>query len=114
MCSVQEISMLESTYYGTEHKKKIRLLFENKHCQLITSMMGFLDTSYYCESCDKGYDNQNHKYPAEKSCKFCHRTNCQYKTRKRPYSLYKCIDCYRVFTTIECRTAHSENKEAKG
>ena len=48
------------------YEKTIYLLYHNNHYDLITSMTAYLGYSYYCEKCDKGYNNKDgHKCETE-------------------------------------------------
>ena len=42
---------------GTDEKQAINLYYHNKHFNVITSIPGFLNRSYFCNRCHKSYSN---------------------------------------------------------
>ena len=63
-------------YSGEERKTKIYLYKNGNHFDIINSMKAFLGSSYYCNKCDKPYNNKNrHKCKTTRTdgCKLCAR-----------------------------------------
>jgi len=59
-------------YKGEDKETKIYLYKNADHFDVITSMVGFYGSSYYCEKCDKAYKNKNgHKCVKDKNVWNC-------------------------------------------
>ena len=99
-------------YKGPEAPKKIYLYYYNNHYGVITTMTGFLNRNYYCTSCNKGYDKEEH-HNCKVTCSCCHRRGCQVAEGIR--IIWKsCPDCNRFFKGEECYENHKERKTRKG
>ena len=60
---------------GTDEKPTINLYYHNKHFDVITSIPGFLNKSYFCNRCHKSYSNTtDHVCPA--MCGSCRAFGC--------------------------------------
>ena len=59
--AVVDRERLNQIIYRTKYPydKTIYLLYSNNHYELITSMTAYLGYVYYCEKCDKGYNNKD-------------------------------------------------------
>ena len=82
-------------------KTPIYLFLHDNHYDVITSMPGFLSTSYYCHKCRRAYSNKlDHLCPG--MCKSC-----------RAYECYiiepmHCDQCKRTFKSRACYERHKE------
>ena len=59
-------------YQCPEVEKKIYLYHHNYHNDLITTMSGILNRSYFCQKCEKGYSNKDRHFSNE-TCYTCHK-----------------------------------------
>ena len=77
----------------------------NTHFDTIVKVNGLLNKSYYCDYCDKGFQNRNgHK--CAKWCNVCGRDNCEEKGKLGP-----CPDCNKICRSQE--TALQNTKKGK-
>ena len=80
--------------------KNINLLYHNNHYNVITSLTAAFCCSYYCEVCNKGYDNKkNHRCKGK--CFFC--TSSPPCLRNGSLS---CLKCKRSFMNELCFQNH--------
>ena len=62
-------------YVGPTNEKSIYISYTKSHYNVIKSMKVFLNRSYFCDFCKKGYDSvTEHKCNA--ICKMCFRRDC--------------------------------------
>lgn len=59
-------------YQGPEAEKKIYLYHHDNHYDAITTMSGFLNRSYFCQKCQKGF-NTKEKHISNEPCYLCHK-----------------------------------------
>ena len=79
----------------------IYLYLHNNHYDVITSMPGFLNESYFCHTCKHTYDNKiEHLCPGV--CKSCGAYNC---ITDEPL---ECKECNRWFKSKTCYDRHKE------
>ncbi|CAH1382855.1 unnamed protein product, partial [Tenebrio molitor] len=92
-------------YSGAEKDVKVYLYKNGTHFDTISSMTAFYGQSYYCEKCDKPYQNKDkHKCKTkDKICIMCFKSITK-KTAKRIY----CEKCNRYCFNQECLQNHSE------
>ena len=96
------------TYIGPEDRDHtIYLLQTDDHYDLITSMKAFLNKSYYCEKCMKGYDHRR-DHSCQRICKLCYGSTCPAVSRADEY--VECHKCNRRFKNATCLKNHVENK----
>ena len=82
-------------------KQPIYLYLHNKHFDVITSMPGFLSTSYFCQQCRKVYcKTTDHLCPA--MCQSCRAFDCVFE------EWIECNECMRMFKSRACYTHHKE------
>ena len=81
--------------------KRIYLYLHNNHYDVITTMPGFLNRSYFCHRCRKSYNNAVH-HLCNAMCKMCRAFDCPF------VELRDCMDCGRVFRSQECYDRHKE------
>ena len=79
----------------------IYLYLHNNHYDVITSMPGFFNESYFCHTCKRPYDNKiEHLCPG--MCKSCRGYNC---ITDEPL---ECKECNRWFKSKTCYDRHKE------
>ncbi|CAH1372355.1 unnamed protein product [Tenebrio molitor] len=90
-------------YSGLEKDVKVYLYKNGNHFDTISSMTGLYGQSYYCEKCDKPYQNKDgHKCKTkDKICVMC---NHKEDPSKRIY----CEKCNRYCFNQKCLENHSE------
>ena len=99
-------------YKGPEAPKQIYLYYYDNHYGVIASMTGFLGRSYYCITCNKGYDHEE-RHNCKVKCSCCHRKNCQVEEGTR-LIWTSCQECNRFFKGEGCYTNHKARKTSKG
>jgi len=87
-------------YAGPEADKKIYLYYHDNHYDIITSMAAFLSKSYFCTSCNKGYEHQE-RHQCNNRCPACHKIHAVEDTT----SLH-CETCNRFFRGQVCFELH--------
>ncbi len=81
--------------------KRIYLYLHNNHYDVITTMPGFLNRSYFCHKCRKSYNNTvDHLCKA--MCKMCRAFECPFVEPR------DCTDCGRMFKSQACYDRHKE------
>ena len=87
---------------GTDEKPTISLYYHNKHFDVITTLPGFLNKSYFCHSCHKSYDSTaDHVCPA--MCGSCRAFGCVFEGDG-----ILCNECDRMFKSQSCYDHHKE------
>ena len=96
--------------------KIIRLVKEDSHYDGCNSFNGFINKSYFCDECNRGYDNDDFKHhPCDsKWCPACKRKECpDFIEAKRPLARGKfptptsiCQSCHRKFFGDQCYNYH--------
>ena len=113
-----QINIVDGEYFNelifsseNEHNSQMIYLYKNgNHFDVITSMTGFLDKSYYCHTCKKSYKKRDcHKCPAK--CIACFKyfpdgNKCFGK-------VIVCNDCNRSFYGKECFDEHKRERKIK-
>lgn len=81
--------------------KKLHLYNHDHHYDVITSMPAFLERSYYCELCNKGYNNLG-DHICISVCSACRRPgpNCASDIER------SCVVCHRTFYNEDCLKTH--------
>ena len=101
------------TFQGNVESPKyiIRLLYQPEyesdmgHYHGCTSYLGFLERSYFCDTCNKGFDHddfRNHPWEG-RHCKACKQTECGTKPHK---PTFHCPACNRHFYSQNCLALH--------
>lgn len=89
------------TYKGPNRTKKIFLYYHNEHFDAITNIKAFYGRTYYCTTCDKGFDHvERHKCSVR--CNVCFREDCILDTK------LVCPLCHRTCKSEECFAHHRE------
>ena len=87
---------------GTDEKPIISLYFHNNHFDVITSIPGFLNKSYFCRRCHKCYNcTTDHLCPA--MCRSCRAFGCVLEGDG-----IVCNECDRVFKNQACYDHHKD------
>ena len=86
----------------TDEKQSIYLYYHNNHFDVITSIPGFLNKSYFCHRCHKAYDHTaDHLCPA--MCKSCRAFGCVLEGDG-----IVCNECDRLFKNQACYDHHKD------
>ena len=89
--------------HGPKHD--IYLFHHDNHYDVIQSMSGFLNQSYYCHKCDEGYkDKIRHK--CHPYCRCCYFPSDQCLSDEDTFSWTECSRCRRMFKGDRCFTNH--------
>ena len=80
------------------------LYLHNKHFDVITSMPGFLSTSYFCHQCRKTYCKTT-DHLCEAMCTSCRSFDCVADPDRK---WIECNECNRMFKSRACYTHHKE------
>ncbi|CAC5364845.1 unnamed protein product [Mytilus coruscus] len=89
-------------FQGPEAEKKIYLYHHNEHYDVITSMPAFLNRSYYCNICQKGYQHKE-EHKCNNICTSCHKIH-EIENKEWIY----CKDCNRYFQGDVCFQLHAK------
>ncbi len=81
--------------------KRIYLYLHNNHYDVITTMPGFLNRSYFCHMCRKSY-NSTVDHLCDAMCKMCRGLKCSFVNPR------DCADCGRMFKSQACYDRHKE------
>ena len=88
-------------------KPEIYLLHSDEHYHVITSMDGFLGTSYFCSKCLKGYQTEG-EHRCKKNLEFCtccRQENCLDHLEGKDPPIH-CKDCNLMFKGPSCFSNH--------
>ena len=83
-------------------EKSIYLYYQANHFDVITTLPGFLNTSYFCHACHKGYDHTV-DHLCEGMCKSCRGVGCITENRG-----IICKECDRFFHNQACYDRHKQ------
>ena len=83
-------------------EKSIYLYYQANHFDAITSLPGFLNTSYFCHQCHKAYDVTT-DHLCEGMCKSCRGVGCTIENNGMT-----CQECDRLFKNQECYDRHKQ------
>ncbi|XP_052761746.1 uncharacterized protein LOC128204370 [Mya arenaria] len=93
-------------YDGVEGGEPIYLYYHDQHFDVITKMTGFLNRSYFCESCKKGYSNKEKHY-CNNPCVYCHQLHSEEEDKWT-----FCSKCNRNFKSDVCFKMHLKTSDA--
>ena len=85
-------------------KQPIYLYLHNKHFDVITSIPGFLSTSYFCHKCRKTYSNTT-DHLCKPMCTSCRSFDC---VAGSDSEWVECNECMRWFKSRACYAHHKE------
>ena len=101
-------------FKGPDAPHQIRLIKSNEHFDGLTSFPAFLNRSYYCVDCQRGFntnDKENHICEGRR-CSACARFNCEnYKRGTRPTDY--CTLCHCKFYGPFCKRHHVVTKQCQ-
>ena len=101
-------------FKGPAVPHQIRLLKSNDHFDGCTSFPDFVNHSYYCVDCERGFntnDRTNHTYQGRR-CSACSRFDCQdYVCGTRPTNY--CTLCHCKFYSAYCKHHHVVTKQCQ-
>ena len=93
-------------FRGPSANQQICLFFHDGHYDVITKMPAFVNRSYFCVTCLKGYDHpEDHR--CQNSCKLCFQSDCVEE------EWVYCNDCNRHFKSTVCFESHLK-KNSRG
>ena len=93
--------------FADEGKPEIYLLHSDDHYHLITSMVEFLGTAYFCSKCLKGYQTEGeHKCKMNPDfCTSCRQEKCPDHLNPKEVPIH-CKDCNLMFKGQNCFSNH--------
>ena len=83
-------------------EKSIYLYYQANHFDVITKLPGFLNTSYFCHQCHKGYDYTT-DHLCDGMCKSCRGFGCTIENNG-----ITCQECDRLFKNQACYDRHKQ------
>ena len=83
-------------------EKSIYLYYQANHFDVITTLPGFLNTSYFCHVCHKGYDHTT-DHLCDGMCKSCRGVGCTNENNGMV-----CQECDRFFFNQTCYDRHKQ------
>ena len=92
-------------FKGPDAEKVVYLYLHDGHFDIITSMPAFLNRSYFCLKCCKGYDVEDGRHHRCNKCCYCQKSGCPDVDQWR-----RCNDCGRFLKGPTCFKNH-KNKE---
>ena len=95
-------------YEGPEGAVPIYLYYHDEHFDVITKMTGFLNKSYFCSQCKKGYNNKE-THTCNNPCVYCHRLHSDQEEK-----WIFCDKCNRYFKNGTCYQMHLQIKSKGG
>jgi hypothetical protein len=124
-CGIEEAKMFQSSllnyqihvvskahinaivYKGPDSGIPVYLYNHDDHFDVITSMTGFLNRSYFCKSCKKGYQHLE-RQACNNPCHFCRKLHMD-DTENLQY----CEKCICKFIHETCFQLHKRNRKGK-
>ena len=94
-------------FSGPAAPKQIFIVYGEKHFDVITSMTGFLNRSYYCAPCNAAFNDRTRHHCAN-FCKFCLRPECG---QDEVEHWIQCQDCNCFFRNQSCYDQHRSHKD---
>ena len=94
-------------FKGPTAANQIRLIKSNDHYDGVTSFPAFVNRSYYCIECEKGFntDDRAHHACQGRRCSACARFDCpDYVSGSEPTDY--CSHCHTKFFGIDCKNHH--------
>ena len=93
---------------GTDEKQSINLYYHNKHFDVITTLPGFLNKTYFCHRCHKSYDHTA-DHVCSAMCGSCRAFGCVLEGDG-----IVCNECDRLFKNQSCYDHHKEPMNGGG
>ena len=91
-----------------DQKQSINLYYHNKHFDVITTLPGFLNRSYFCHRCHKSYDHTI-DHLCKDMCRSCRAFGCVLEGDG-----IVCNECDRLFKNQACYDHHKEPMDGGG
>ncbi|CAH3045654.1 unnamed protein product, partial [Porites lobata] len=101
-------------FKGPAAPHQIRLLKSNDHFDGCTSFPAFVNRSYYCLDCERGFntDDRSHHTCQGRRCCACERFDCpEYVVGTRPTEY--CSLCHRKFYGHQCKRYHEVSHQCQ-
>ena len=83
-------------------EKSIYLYYQANHFDVITKLPGFLNTTYFCHTCHKGYDHTT-DHLCDGMCQSCRGVGCTIEDNG-----ITCNECDRLFKNQTCYDRHKQ------
>ena len=83
-------------------EKSIYLYYQTRHFDVITTLPGFLNRSYFCHRCHKAYDHTT-DHMCNGMCRLCRGFDCVYEDDG-----IMCNECDRLFKNQACYDRHKQ------
>jgi DNA polymerase type B, organellar and viral len=83
--------------------KTITLLHERDHFTFLSSTAAFLRCKFFCDTCNRGYNNRIQHSCFNRNCTSC-KTQCS--ARNGQTSRHECVNCNLVFLSDDCYRNH--------
>ncbi|XP_031348773.1 uncharacterized protein LOC116174886 [Photinus pyralis] len=96
----------EVVFEGPEMNKKINLLYDDNHFNVITSLTAAFACSYYCEPCHTPFDHKNN-HRCEVTCAACQQTPACSPDGDIKINCEKCKRVFRGKTCFENHKVHN-------
>ena len=103
LCVVSKEHLNKIIWKGPDKPKGIYLLYNDHHFDVITSMSGYLNRSYWCHPCKVAYSNKE-DHRCRNTCTMCRNGNCLITDGVEAWTY--CGDCNRYFKLIACYRNH--------
>ena len=91
-------------YDGGEVGVPIYQYYHDQHFDVITKMAGFLNRSYFCQKCRKGYNNKE-THACNNPCVYCHQIHSEGEEK-----WIFCDKCNRHFKNDTCYQMHLQER----
>lgn len=91
-------------YEGRSAPEHLHLFLYDNHFAVITKLTGYLNRSYVCHDCLRGFNNK-HEHNCTKTCRYCFQNTRCVSNEKRLY----CSKCNNWFTSEQCFDNHKRN-----
>lgn len=107
MCRTKPFFLI---FKGPPAPKQIRLIKSDTHYDGCTSFPAFVNRSYWCALCEKGFDHDDAKHhPCEgRSCRSCNRKDCPDYGRANRNAPILCAFCHCRFYSNNCFDYHRQ------
>lgn len=95
-------------YAGPEGGIPIYIYYHDGHYDVISKITGFLNKSYFCQECKKGYDNTE-RHSCNNPCVHCRHIHKDDSTEEWIY----CQDCNRYLKNQTCFELHKRKSKSE-
>ena len=92
-------------FQGPSREKKLILFMSNNHYDVITSMPAFVNKSYFCWICQRGYNVERDHHCPSTFCHRCETRDCK-DGEEREENQVLCSTCHMQFPNQRCYTLH--------